>query len=63
MGEVVSCCIVVQEMQELQTVEDAEAFMLKHGERIIDSLGEEVDRIEKVLKVRRFWASLFDLCI
>ena len=57
MGEVVSCCIVVQEMQELQTVEDAEAFMLKHGERIIDSLGEEVDRIEKVLKVRRFWAS------
>ena len=44
-------------MQELQTVEDAEAFMLKHGERIIDSLGEEVDRIEKVLKVRRFWAS------
>ena len=56
-SEVVSCCIVVQEMQELQTVEDAEVFMLKHGERIIDSLGEEVDRIEKVLKVRLFWPS------
>ena len=56
-SEVVLCCIVVQEMQELQTVEDAEAFMLKHGEHIIDSLGEEVDRIEKVLKVRLFWAS------
>lgn len=26
--------------------------MLTHGERIIDTLGEEVDRIEKILKVR-----------
>lgn len=25
--------------------------MMKHGERIVDMLGEEVDRIEKELKV------------
>ena len=39
-------------MHELKKVEDVEAFMLSHGERIIDMLGEEVDRIEKILKVR-----------
>ncbi|KAK7486958.1 hypothetical protein BaRGS_00021774 [Batillaria attramentaria] len=42
--------LLLEEMKELQTVDDVEMFMLKHGERIIDSLGEEVDRIEKVLK-------------
>jgi zinc transporter 9 len=38
-------------MKQLQTAEDVEAFMLTHGEKIVDSLGEEVDRIEKILKV------------
>ena len=38
-------------MKELQTAEQVEGFMLKHGESIIDSLGAEVDRIENVLKV------------
>ena len=33
-------------------VEDVEAFMLKHGECVVDILGGEVDRIEKNLKVR-----------
>lgn len=41
---------LLMEMKQLQTVEDVEAFMLTHGERIVDSLGEEVDRIEKILK-------------
>lgn len=27
--------------------------MLKHGENIIDTLGAEVDRLEKELKVRQ----------
>ena len=36
----------------MQTTEDVEIFMMIHGEKIIDALGEEVDRIEKVLKVR-----------
>ena len=35
----------------MKTVEELEAFMLKHGENIVDSLGAEVDRIEKILKV------------
>ena len=32
-------------------MEEIEGFMLKHGEKIIDSLGAEVDRIEKEIKV------------
>jgi len=43
--------VVVQEMQGLMSIEDAESFMLKHGENIVDILGGEVDRIEKNLKV------------
>ena len=35
----------------MQTAEDLEAFMLKHGDGIVDTLGGEVDRIEKNLKV------------
>jgi zinc transporter 9 len=40
----------LQEMQSMTTLEDAESFLLKHGESIIDTLGGEVDRIEKNLK-------------
>lgn len=36
----------------MKTPEDLENFMLKHGENIIDTLGAEVDRLEKELKVR-----------
>lgn len=43
---------VPQEMQALKKTDDAELFMLAHGEKIIDMLGEEVDRIEKIMKVR-----------
>ena len=39
-------------MQGLASIEDVETFMLKHGENIVDTLGGEVDRIEKILKVR-----------
>ncbi|CAC5408093.1 SLC30A9 [Mytilus coruscus] len=41
---------LLKEMQDLQTSTDAEEFMLKHGQQLIDSLGEEIDRIEKLLK-------------
>jgi len=37
----------------MTTVEDVESFMLKHGECIVDTLGGEVDRIEKNLKVQQ----------
>lgn len=43
-----------QEIQAIKTVDEVEAFMLKHGENIVDSLGAEVDRIEKTLKVKFF---------
>jgi len=41
---------LLKEMQDLKTIEDAEAFFLKHGENIVDLIGGEVDRIEKQLK-------------
>jgi hypothetical protein len=43
--------VLLKEMQELKAMEEVEAFMLKHGENIVDMLGAEVDRIEKELKV------------
>ena len=41
---------MIAEMQAVSTAEEVEAFMLKHGENIVDSLGAEVDRIEKKLR-------------
>ncbi|XP_042867544.1 zinc transporter 9-like isoform X2 [Penaeus japonicus] len=41
---------IMKEIQAIKTVDDVEAFMLKHGENIVDSLGAEVDRIETTLK-------------
>ncbi len=35
----------------MEDVDMLETFMLKHGENIVDTLGGEVDRIEKTLKV------------
>lgn len=43
----------------MKTPEQLEAFMLKHGENIIDTLGAEVDRLEKELKVRSFCQEIF----
>ncbi|KAG5210408.1 hypothetical protein MJG53_006496 [Ovis ammon polii x Ovis aries] len=41
---------MLQEIQEVKTPEELETFMPKHGENIIDTLGAEVDRLEKELK-------------
>lgn len=41
---------LLKEVQSLETLEEFEVFMLLHGERIIDALGAEVDRIEKEIK-------------
>jgi len=38
-------------MQSVKELGEVEAFILKHGENIVDLLGAEVDRIEKELKV------------
>ncbi|XP_071511620.1 proton-coupled zinc antiporter SLC30A9, mitochondrial-like [Diadema antillarum] len=42
--------VLLKEIQNFKNLEDVETFMLKHGERIIDQLGAEVDRIEKLIK-------------
>ena len=41
----------LQEIKHLHTPEELERFMLDHGEQIIDTLGQEVDRIERNIKV------------
>ena len=44
--------LLLLEAQKIKTQEDFELFMMSHGEKIIDTLGEEVDRIEKMLKTK-----------
>lgn len=43
-------------MKGFNTVDELEAFILKHGENIVDLMGGEIDRIEIKLRVS---ASLF----
>uniref|UniRef100_A0A8C6UES8 Proton-coupled zinc antiporter SLC30A9, mitochondrial n=1 Tax=Neogobius melanostomus TaxID=47308 RepID=A0A8C6UES8_9GOBI len=43
---------LLNDIQQVKTTEELENFMLKHGENIIDTLGVEVDRLEKELKQR-----------
>uniref|UniRef100_A0A8C8HXD8 Proton-coupled zinc antiporter SLC30A9, mitochondrial n=1 Tax=Oncorhynchus tshawytscha TaxID=74940 RepID=A0A8C8HXD8_ONCTS len=42
---------ILNDIQQVKTTDELENFMLKHGENIIDTLGAEVDRLEKELKV------------
>lgn len=54
-----------QEIKSFNTTDELEAFMLKHGENIVDLMGGEIDRIEMKLRVKRiylfFHTSLFSL--
>ena len=40
-------------MQKLTTVQELELLLLEHGEEVIDMLGQQVDRIEKNIKVKQ----------
>lgn len=40
-------------MRKVDSIELADAFILKHGENIVDRVGAEIDRIERNLRVRR----------
>jgi zinc transporter 9 len=42
---------LAEEMANVNSVEAAEVFMLKHGENIVDRVGAEIDRIERNLRV------------
>lgn len=35
----------------MESIDEMESFLLKHGETIVDMLGGEIDRIELKLKV------------
>uniref|UniRef100_A0A6Q2YD05 Proton-coupled zinc antiporter SLC30A9, mitochondrial n=1 Tax=Esox lucius TaxID=8010 RepID=A0A6Q2YD05_ESOLU len=50
---------ILNDIQLVKTTDELENFMLKHGENIIDTLGAEVDRLEKELKVERSSNSIF----
>ena len=41
---------MMKEVRAIETENDLELFMLKHGENVVDCLGEQVDRIEQELK-------------
>lgn len=43
---------LLEEMQKMKSIEEVEAFLLKHGENIVDLLGGQIDRIEITLKKR-----------
>lgn len=44
--------VMLQELKDMQTIEELESFMLKHGENIVDMMGGEIDRIEMKLRKR-----------
>jgi len=44
--------LLLEEMRNTQTIVDVQAFILKHGENMIDLVGAEIDRIESQLKKR-----------
>lgn len=51
-----------QDMKKIQTIDDVEAFLLKHGENIVDMLGGEIDRIELKLRVRNYLLTYKKVC-
>ncbi|XP_053680622.1 zinc transporter 9 [Anopheles nili] len=42
--------ILLEEVRTFQTIDELEAFLLKHGENIVDLMGGEIDRIEMKLR-------------
>ena len=46
-----SCPTHVQEVQGFQSTAQVERLLLEHGERVVDRLGAEIDRIEIKIKV------------
>lgn len=43
--------ILSKEIKLFTTIDELEAFMLKHGESIVDLMGGEIDRIEMKIRV------------
>jgi hypothetical protein len=49
--------MLFQEVQNMKTIDELEAFILKHGENIVDMMGAEIDRIEMKLRVSTLTSS------
>lgn len=47
----------------MQNIDELEAFLLRHGENIVDMLGGEIDRIELKLKVSKIIHELIVLLV
>ena len=47
--------VCVQEVQGFQSTAQVEQLLLEHGERVVDRLGTEIDRVEIKIKVRVGW--------
>lgn len=43
--------ILFKEIKLFTTIDELEAFLLKHGESIVDLMGGEIDRIEMKIRV------------
>lgn len=44
---------VYQEVKSFHSMDQLNEFMLKHGENIVDIMGDEIDRIEMNLSVSK----------
>ncbi|KAL1447923.1 hypothetical protein WDU94_005442 [Cyamophila willieti] len=42
--------LMLEEVQSMKTIDELEAFLLKHSENIVDMVGGEIDRIEMKLR-------------
>ncbi|UJR15401.1 hypothetical protein I4U23_002348 [Adineta vaga] len=53
--------LILEEIQKIDTIQTAEAFLLKHGENIVDRVGAEIDRIERNLRKKHPYLRHVDL--
>ncbi|CAF3521050.1 unnamed protein product [Rotaria sordida] len=52
---------ILDEVRKVDSIELAEAFLLKHGENIVDRVGAEIDRIERNLRKKHPYLRHVDL--
>ena len=55
--------LLLKEIKLFTTIDELEAFLLKHGESIVDLMGGEIDRIEMKIRVSEmhFFRSLLHI--
>ncbi|CAF3781585.1 unnamed protein product [Rotaria sordida] len=53
--------LLLKEIQKIDTNESLEIFLLKHGEKVVDRVGAEIDRIERNLRKKHPYLRHVDL--